>query len=295
MVEEIGLIGAGATAAAVLAKRASDAVGGLYRPWQIRRLAAAEADAQIIRAHADIEEENLQKRARSRAHIEEQIHQRNMELILAKSINHLDEDASPEKIEQDWIINFFEKGRLITDEEMQELWARILAGEANRPGSFSRKTVNIMEDFGKDDAELFVNACRYVWTINSMMAPIFESSGINENPIYRSHGIEFLTLQHLEDVGLLRYNSVTGFRMNFSRKTVRADYFGKAVEIDLKEQDSMHLSDALFTVAGQEFYEIFRSTLRPVDGFFDFVYDKWAEKSLVPPRNIAQESQETTD
>ena len=295
MVEELGLIGAGAAAAAVLAKRASDAVGGLYRPWQIRRIAEAEADEKLIRTQADIEAENLQQRARSRAHIEEQIHQNNMELILAKSINHLDEDdASPEKMEQDWIINFFEKGRLISDEGMQELWARILAGEANRPGSFSRKTINIMEDIGKADAELFVSACAYAWTINSTMIPIFDSSGINKNPIYLSHGIRFLTLQHLEDIGLLRYNSLTGFAIHPLNKIIHADYFGKLVTIDLQDQDGMRVSDALFTIAGQELYEIFRSTLRPVDGFFDFVYNKWAEKALGTTTNITQGSQETT-
>lgn len=294
MSEDLVLIGAGP--ATVLVKRASDAVGGLFRPRQIIRIAEAEADAKLIHARADIEIENLRERARSRAQIEEQIHQNNMELILAKSLNHLDEDnASPEKMEQDWIINFFEKCRLITDERMQEIWARILAGEANRPGSFSRKTVNIMEDIGKDDAELFVSACAFTWVVSSTVVPIFDSSGINNNPIYRSHGIGFLTLQHLEDIGILRYNSATKFVFHPSDKIIHADYFGKKVKITLKDQDGMEVSNTLFTIAGQELYEIFRSTLLPVDGFFDFVYDKWAEKNLVPPRNTPQGSQGTTD
>jgi hypothetical protein len=46
----------------------------------------------------------------------------------------LTEAATPEKLEDDWITNFFDKCRLISDEEMQTLWSKVLAGEANAPG-----------------------------------------------------------------------------------------------------------------------------------------------------------------
>ena len=39
-------------------------------------------------------------------------------------------------IEDDWIIKFFDKNRLVTDEDVQDLWASILAGEANSAGSY---------------------------------------------------------------------------------------------------------------------------------------------------------------
>ena len=34
-------------------------------------------------------------------------------------------------MEEDWIANFFDKCRIVSDSEMQSLWARVLAGEAN--------------------------------------------------------------------------------------------------------------------------------------------------------------------
>lgn len=293
MVEDLVLLGAGP--AAVLVKRASDAVGGLFRSRQIIRIAEAEADAKLIHARTDVEIENLRERARSRARTEEMIHQNNMELILAKSIDHLGEDASPEKMEQDWIINFFEKGRLISDEGMQELWARILAGEANRPGSFSRRTVNIMNDIDEKCAELFVNACGYVWQVGSQMIPIFHSDEINRNHIYDTRDIIFLDLQHLEDVGLLRHQGLGIQFTNDSSSPVVAIYFGKIVEINLQENQSMHISNTIFTVAGRELYSLVRSSVQPVEGFFEFVYDKWANESWVPPRTIQPDTPETTD
>lgn len=40
--------------ATILIEKVSDAVGGLLKPWQIRRVAKAEADAEKIKALAEI-------------------------------------------------------------------------------------------------------------------------------------------------------------------------------------------------------------------------------------------------
>ena len=68
---------------------------------------------------------------------EEMTKQLNMESITEKAILHLNDDANPDAMENDWITNFFDKCRTVSDDDMQELWARILAGEANNPGAFS--------------------------------------------------------------------------------------------------------------------------------------------------------------
>ena len=36
----------------------------------------------------------------------------------------------------DWFVRFFEASGNISNEQMQELWARVLAGEVNTPGTF---------------------------------------------------------------------------------------------------------------------------------------------------------------
>ena len=76
------------------------------------------------------------------------------------------DDASPEDMEDDWIRNLLGKCRIVSDQDMQELWARILAGEANEPGSVSRRTVNLVADLDKRDAESFMAVCRFVWQLH---------------------------------------------------------------------------------------------------------------------------------
>jgi len=138
-----------------LIEKISDAIGGIFRPYQIRRIAQAEAEADKVRAISQIEITDLQRRALHRFLVEEGKKQNNIETITQKALPSVSEQATPQNIEDDWITNFFDKCRLISDSEMQNLWAKVLAGEANAPGKYSKRTVNLLAGLDKADAETF--------------------------------------------------------------------------------------------------------------------------------------------
>lgn len=75
--------------ATVLIERISDAVGGIAKPWQVKRVAKAEAEADLIRAQAKIEISDMEQRALIRMVHEEGRKQENIESITAKAIPHL--------------------------------------------------------------------------------------------------------------------------------------------------------------------------------------------------------------
>ena len=133
--------------ATVLIEKVSDALGGYFKPYQIKRVAKAEGEAEIIKAQAQIEVTDLQRRALSRFVAEEAKKQDNIEKITEKAIPLLEESSKPQDVEDDWITNFFDKCRIISDDDMQSLWAKVLSGEANSPGSFSKRTVNFLVSF----------------------------------------------------------------------------------------------------------------------------------------------------
>ena len=72
--------------ATVLIEKISEAVGGLVKPFQIKRVAQAEAEADIIKAMAKIKIANLSHRALVRFVVEETKKQDNMERITEKAI-----------------------------------------------------------------------------------------------------------------------------------------------------------------------------------------------------------------
>jgi len=135
--------------ATVLIEKISDAVGGIFKPYQIVRVAKAEAEAGRIQADARIQITDLHRRAMHRFLEEEAKKQSNIEAVTRKALPLLSEGSCPQNVEDDWITNFFDKSRIVSDEDMQRLWSGVLAGEANNPGTFSKRTVNLLADLDK--------------------------------------------------------------------------------------------------------------------------------------------------
>ena len=274
--------------AVVLIEKVSDAVGCLYQPTKIKRIALAEAGAAMIKAESDIQITDLERRAAQRWLKEEAIHQRNMEDQTTKAIPLLNDDADPGVMEDDWIANFFAKSRIVSDSEMQELWARLLAGEANSPGTFSKRTVNLLSDLDKDDAELFARLCGFAWTIDTDVFPLVFHE---QAEIYNRHRINFSTLSHLDSIGLIRFRvnglgepfRAPGFAVIVDSSTTKlqgeclAHYYGKSLPIKLNGDGntSIGVGYVLFTMVGEELARICRG--KPVDRFYEYVKEQWKQ------------------
>lgn len=217
--------------AEILTNRVCDAIGGSFRPRQIRRVAQAEADAKIINAKSEIECKQLQEAAgfvdgdigarAIRRMVEEEVKkQANIEEITSLAIEKLTNNAKPEDIDQDFITNLFDKCKNVSDEDMQSLWASLLAGEANKPGSFSKRTVALVDSLDRKDAILFSRFCATVAKINSKIVAISTPSVIK---LLDESGISFEELQHLDTLGLIKHEPITGFTMTFSADSLNSD------------------------------------------------------------------------
>jgi hypothetical protein len=114
-----------------------------------------------------------------------------MESIVAQTIPQLNPGAQTDKMDNDWIINFFDKCRLVSDIQVQAAWSRILAGEANTPGSFSKRTVSLLASLDKNDTLLFTNLCSFNWLIGNELFPLVYDSS---KAIYKNKGITFSIL-----------------------------------------------------------------------------------------------------
>jgi len=271
--------------ATVLIEKISDAVGGVFKPYQVVRLAKAEAEAGLIRAESEIQVTDLHRRAMHRFVEEEAKLQSNIEGITQKAIPLLKDESSPQDVEDDWITNFFDKCRIVSDEEMQRLWSSVLASEANTPGAFSKRTVNLLADLDKSDAELFARLCGFGWMIGNVVPLVFDTQA----EIYERHGINFGSLSHLESLGLIQFNDISGFERLKLPKSFYVLYYMQPLELTLpKETDNrLELGKVLLTKAGQELAPVCDS--HPIDGFFDFVYNRWSKQSYVQMREIKQE------
>ena len=270
--------------ATVLIEKISAAVGGIFRPYQIVRIAKAEAEASRIQAESQIHVTDLHRRAMHRFLEEEAKKQSNIESITENAIPLLEDKSAPEAIADDWITNFFDKSRIVSDKEMQSLWARILAGEANAPGAFSKQTVNLLADLDKEDATLFMSLCGFGWMIGNICPLIFDVQA----RIYNDHGINFIALSHLESLGLIQFNNLTEFRRLGISKNVTVFYYGRPATLSFPKEteNELGVGHVLLTRAGQQLAPICEP--KPVEGFFDYVKDRWIGQSLIPKPEAEQ-------
>ena len=261
--------------ATVLVEKISDAVGGVFKPYQIVRVAKAQAEAEKIQAQAKIEVTDLQRRAMQRFLEEEGKRQANIESITQKALPLLGPESSPDKMSDDWITNFFDKCRIVSDKEMQQLWAEVLASEANSPGAFSRRTVNLLQDLDKQDAELFTAICAFGWRHSSYENLLYPAIFNLRDSIYISKSLYFSTLTQLDVLGLIRYDSLGGIRLGGQSKQITVSYLGRSVQVTFPAdgENELKLGYVVLTQAGQELARICNP--QKVDGFFQYVIDYW--------------------
>src|SRR5262249_13866572 len=121
-------------------------LGAFLFPRRAVKSAKARAEANLIATQNEIEMAEMRQRASYRLQAEAIVEQHNLESIAARAHLLLTDGASSENVDDDWMANIRDKVRLVSNEQMQGLWSRVLAGEINQPGTFSRRTVNAIDD-----------------------------------------------------------------------------------------------------------------------------------------------------
>ena len=161
------------------------AIGKAYEPRYIRRMADAKAyeirtirqamaessDVPIVYDKGNIymdttDFEELAQRTQSRLGYQELRKQVNIEAVVDIAYNALENEPPviDEPIDQDWLIRFFNSVEDISNEQMQYLWGKILAGEIKKPNSFSMRTLNILKNLTQKEAELFKRIAPFILT-----------------------------------------------------------------------------------------------------------------------------------
>ncbi|UUW11214.1 DUF2806 domain-containing protein [Flavobacterium plurextorum] len=87
----------------------------------------------------------------------EQKKHKNVKNIIELAAEQIEEqsEVSSEKVDSDWSTRFFNIAEDISNEEMQKLWGKILSGEVKKPGSFSLRTLELLKNLSRNEAEIF--------------------------------------------------------------------------------------------------------------------------------------------
>ena len=189
----------------------------------LRTTATAQAEARAILASSDTiiqGELDIAQTVSQRIQFQEEKRQSNIDAVVGKAALELgDKDVPDNETDHDWTARFFSEVQDVSSEEMQSLWAKVLAGEVERPGSTSIQTLSILKDLDQQTANLLRRLCSACVTIkpdgNLFIDARVPSLGGNpaQNAL-KDHGLSFDTLNVLNEHGLIiaDYNSWFDFR-----------------------------------------------------------------------------------
>ncbi|MGI9297297.1 MAG: DUF2806 domain-containing protein [Gammaproteobacteria bacterium] len=196
---------------------------------------------------------------------------------------------SPEDIEkipaidEDWKASFMDEVKLVSDKEMRSLWANILRGKARDSNAFSKRTVKLVGEMEKKEAEMFTHFCQFVVSGGPM---IYD----HRASVYNKQGRMFDILKHLDAIGLVSTDTVAGYRLESKVPATMVSYFDKFVQLSLsKEKDQYFLQSghALFTEAGRQLLPICGA--QASDEFFAYLMEEWKTRNCKPKLLSPQE------
>lgn len=225
-----------ASVANKLIETVSKGLGTLYKPRSIRNQGKAEADAKayeiVALAKAQATANGITASTESieatvnRVLSTELKRQDNIDFIVEEAYKLLaDKKVSEEAVDTDWSTRFFNTAQDISDEEMKLLWARVLATEIEHPNRFSLRSIDLLKNLSKKEAEIFMKFAKYVIRLNGTFF-------IWKQPVKSmQHNLSFDELLLLRELGLIQ-NSDLVLNLDESTQEVREVFtYGKSIII----------------------------------------------------------------
>jgi hypothetical protein len=257
-------------------------VGKIYKPRGIRKESDAEAYrigvVERAKAKASAEgneiEFTMYEKIQERILYKETKRQNNIDAIsqiATEQLSHED-TVSAEPVNEDWTTRFFNIIEDVTDEQMQGLWGRILAGEVKQPESYSLRTLEILRNMNKREADIFANLANYLIESRND-AFIFrgdDSTALSEN------GFSFEDTLLMIEVGLLQSetNIITEFPVSqddITHSFTSGEYFIKSI----KKANSplVQMPVFAFTKSGEELLKLIHteSCENYIKNFFSYL------------------------
>jgi hypothetical protein len=252
--------------------------------------AHADVAAEKIHAVGDVEADALRKRTAERLAAEEIRNQTNMEAVWGKTALMLEPGIDPSNVEQldeDWLYLHSVGARKVSDEDMQTLWARILAEEVKEPRSFSKRTLWFLETLDKRDAETFTRLCRY-----TVEVPItkFRFPVVFQDDDDAFVGQSRLTqLAHLGAIGLIQEEALTMFGITWRGEQIDIAYFSESRRFDVSRvvltrkpsgltYRELPMTRSFFTQMGSELQRICHA--QPLPDFWERLKAPWARRGI---------------
>lgn len=246
------------------------AVGIWYEPTRIKRKAKADAEAIKILARAKVEALAIQDSSLKDYYLgleEEKLlldfqKKHNRDSVLIMAVDQLEgKTVNEEKVDKDWVAQFISHVEKVSNEEMQLLWSKLLAGEVQKPGSFSKRAMTTLASMSTEEAKAFYEIAVYSFK-NQSGEVVYPSRHTKFFPNWRKTNPSRNSVEILQTLNLL--NDTVGksrgilFKDEEDLGVIWISYFDYKIKITWEENDFKYLSinGLVFTHVGKELVQL---------------------------------------
>ncbi len=199
--------------------------------------------------------------------------------VASKASKYVKENFEREiGFDEDVFWNLLDHSKTISDQDMQELIAHIIAGEYNEQGTYSMSTLQVLKSLGKSELELFEKVGSLLIEKTQIPALVFQlRDGFAE--LISQIGVTYIQFQELQSLGLIHNNKLTTQISTELFPKIQFTYFSNGIILDRKEGCPEKVSTPQFyelTNVGKQIM----SFLHPVENKF---YLDWLIKNFELP------------
>lgn len=170
---------------------------------------------------------SLAERSARRLQMRLEQQQQNLERVITLALNYCTEQITSQDVDPDWFQFYCELVQNISTHSMQKLWAKILAGEISSPGSFSLKTLHLLQQMSYKDAVSLQLASSLSCRIRSQEPAHIYFGYVQQGSVWRwlagksrgmlnlsQFGLSYPQILNLIDLGLLHQTEIESGELN---------------------------------------------------------------------------------
>lgn len=231
----------------------SDAVGVVYNDsdYKMRK----EAKKELINEIVHNKNYNEYSKSYLISNLNKEIkNYENQRAIIQKAIMDVDDDTNIYLVDDDWLNFFFDKAKNVSSEEMQNIWAKLLSEEFNRPRSIPKSLIQIIYIMDYKTANVFDSVCKFVLEIDSddKYVPFIDFTNFQNE--LKEYDITFDTINELEKYGLIYFSPECVYCTTGIKHNVNVELDECTIVLKPDNQESIENGNILLSNDGKALY-----------------------------------------
>lgn len=212
---------------------------------------------EVISNKIDLIEDNpqlIQNEIIVSKYIQEAKKRGNINNVLNFTISELENEieVSSEELDNDWITRFFNTIEDISNDRLQILWAKILAGEIKESNTYSLRTLDMLRNISVKEAEIFCRVGELAFIEDT------DCFILANDKLLKTMKIEFNDLLLLEDLSLLHHRTLSlSFEKSDIEQGINLTYSNQLIKIEgIGEVPTISFAIYKFTTLGGELLKL---------------------------------------